>query len=287
VRVMLLVCFVTCIVGLVQAHGGERVSTPFEGEVGEPNTMGGYLVLMISLVLGLMLSNDRPKSKPFLLTLLMVSVVTLALTLSRSSWLAAVPMLATLTYLTKKKFFIIIPLIFIIAVAPIILPQSVKDRFFYTFLQPHDRGDVEIGSFKLDSSTSARVQSWKQVLTKDFVKHPILGHGVTGYGFMDAQYPRVLAETGLLGFVFFFLLLLSILRISLKVFKGTKDPFFRGLTIGYIAGFIGLLTHAVGANTFIIVRIMEPFWFLTAMVVMIPDIERGMAVKRNAQPQQQ
>jgi hypothetical protein len=42
--------------------------------------------------------------------------------------------------------------------------------------------------------------------------------------------------------------------------------------MGYMAGFIGLLFHGLGANTFIIVRIMEPFWFLTAMVVMFPEL---------------
>ena len=57
----------------------------------------------------------------------------------------------------------------------------------------------------------------------------------------------------------------------------------KGLTIGYIAGFIGLLTHAVGANTFIIVRIMEPFWFLTAMVVVIPQIEATDKAQRGSQ----
>jgi hypothetical protein len=44
--------------------------------------------------------------------------------------------------------------------------------------------------------------------------------------------------------------------------------------MGYLAGFIGLLYHGIGANTFIIVRIMEPFWFVTAMVVMIPEMEK-------------
>jgi hypothetical protein len=43
--------------------------------------------------------------------------------------------------------------------------------------------------------------------------------------------------------------------------------------VGYLAGLVGLLVHSVGANTFIIVRIMEPFWFLTALIVMIPRFE--------------
>jgi hypothetical protein len=55
----------------------------------------------------------------------------------------------------------------------------------------------------------------------------------------------------------------------------SQDPFDKGLSIGFIAGFTGLLFHAIGANTFIIVRIMEPFWFIAAMVMMIPSLQNG------------
>jgi O-antigen ligase len=110
-------------------------------------------------------------------------------------------------------------------------------------------------------------------LTKDFAKHPILGYGVTGYGFIDAQYPRVVAETGLIGMAAFLILLISIYRYAVKTYRNTKDTFYKGLSLGYLAGFDGLLVHGLSANTFIIVRIMEPFWFLTAMVIMIPKIE--------------
>ncbi len=273
VTVMLIVCFVTCIVGLIQVPAGERVSTPFEGEVPEPNTMGGYLVLMVSVVLGLLLADDRKKVKPFLLLLLLVCVITLALTLSRGSWVALIPMVFTLIYFTDKRSVIVIPLMFIIAVSPIVLPQTVKDRFYYTFLKPQDRGEFELAGFRLDTSTSARLASWKQVLTKDFGKHPVIGYGVTGYAFVDAQYPRVLIETGLIGLAFFIILLSAIYRYALRIYRQTKTPFFRGLALGYLIGFVGLITHGLGANTFIIVRIMEPFWFLTAMIIMIPQIE--------------
>jgi hypothetical protein len=36
---------------------------------------------------------------------------------------------------------------------------------------------------------------------------------------------------------------------------------------------IGLLVHAIGSNTFIIVRIMEPFWFFAGIVLMLPELE--------------
>ena len=45
------------------------------------------------------------------------------------------------------------------------------------------------------------------------------------------------------------------------------------LLLGFLAGFAGLLAHAFGSNTFIIVRIMEPFWLITGIVMMIPVLE--------------
>ena len=61
---------------------------------------------------------------------------------------------------------------------------------------------------------------------------------------------------------------------ALHTYLTTVDPLFNGISLGYLAGFVAMLIHAIGANTFIIVRIMEPFWFLTAMIIMIPTIQQ-------------
>ena len=71
------------------------------------------------------------------------------------------------------------------------------------------------------------------------------------------------------------MLLYAIYQNAYLTFRQTKNDFFRGLSLGYLAGFFAMLAHGIGANTFIIVRIMEPFWFLTAMIIMIPAIETG------------
>ena len=44
-----------------------------------------------------------------------------------------------------------------------------------------------------------------------------------------------------------------------------------------------MLTHGIGANTFIIVRIMEPFWFLTAIVIMIPQVASRLPADPSAE----
>ncbi len=276
---MLIVCFIVAIVAIAQIPVGGRVSAPFEGPEGEPNTLGGYLVLMLSVVLGMLVSVGSKKMKIALGVMLPFILLALGATLSRSSWVSLVPMALALIYYSPKKLIIIIPLAFIIAAAPFVLPNNIKQRVLFTFTQPAEQGQMAIGGTKIDTSTSARLESWKMVLTSDFIKHPVLGFGVTGYHFVDAQYPRVLAETGLIGLALFFYLLYAIYKNARDACEQTTDPLYRGLLLGYLAGFWAMLAHAIGANTFIIVRIMEPFWFLTAMVIMIPRIEAAAAAE--------
>jgi len=275
---MLIVCLVVCAISIYQIPSGVRVSAPFEGEVGEPNTLGGYLVLILALVVGLLFNNYGTKNQKFFLGVLVLFIlITLAATHSRSSWLALGPMLLALIWFSKRKFVVIVPLIFLVILSAFLLPSGVKERALYTFAQPKEQGQLVIGGVRIDTSTSARLQSWKNVLTRDFIEQPIIGYGVTGYSFIDAQYPRVLAETGLLGLVFFIALLVAIYRNALQAWhRYADDPFYLGVSTGFLAGFFAMLTHAIGANTFIIVRIMEPFWFLTAIVIMIPRIESSI-----------
>jgi len=51
-----------------------------------------------------------------------------------------------------------------------------------------------------------------------------------------------------------------------------SDDFTAGLSAGFMAGYIGLLGHALSTNTFIIIKIMEPFWFIAAIVLSLPHL---------------
>lgn len=270
---MLVVCFCVCVFAISQIPYVERVSAPFEGEEGEPNTLGGYLVLMLCLVVSLLVTPKSIGKKPLLIVLLGLMLVSLAATLSRGSWVALPPVLLALVALSRNRLLIVIPLVIALAVSPYVLPKSVTDRVNYTFNQPENDEQLKIGAVKVDSSTSARLISWKVILTQDFVHHPIIGWGVTGHSFVDAQIPRILIETGLAGLTAFFVLIALLFRHGLRALRVSRDPLFEAISVGYLAGLVGLLVHSVGANTFIIVRIMEPFWFLTALIVMIPRFE--------------
>ena len=82
-------------------------------------------------------------------------------------------------------------------------------------------------------------------------------------------------ELGILGLCIFLYLLYQIARFLLETHRIASDNYVKGLSMGVFAGFITLLLHSIGSNTFIIVRIMEPFWFLMGLVVVLYHIEKN------------
>jgi O-antigen ligase len=270
--VLFITCTLVSLLGLTQIPSGVRVSAPFEGKIGEPNTFGGYLIFMICLATGFFLATPSLKKQILFGFLIFFFAVPFLYTQSRSSYLAAIPALLSFILFTKERRWFFAILIVIGIMLPYIAPDQAKERVAYTFEQGKNRTDVvETMGVKLDTSTSERLRGWRDVL-KDWVQHPFWGFGVSGYRFVDAQYFRVLVETGLIGLLLFLILLSTVFLQAYSSFKAAADPFDRGLCMGFLAGYIALLFHAVGANTFIIVRIMEPFWFVLAMVVMLPHL---------------
>ena len=277
---MVAVAFTTAaivsVVGIAQIPSGERVSAPFEGEVGEPNTLGGYLLILMAIAAGIALETRRFRLRVAMLGLLALMTIPFAFTLSRASFLGVVPAMLVLTALTSRRRFMVGILLLALVFSPVIVavaPSSVTKRVLYTFEPERGQPTVRVGRVGLDPSTSARLLSFRQAI-EGWQNRPLFGYGVTGFGFMDAQYARTLVETGVIGFAAFLWLLWSILRNSTARLGELKDPDDRGITVGFVAGMVGLLVHAIGSNTFIIVRIMEPFWLFAGIVMMLPVLER-------------
>ena len=87
------------------------------------------------------------------------------------------------------------------------------------------------------------------------------------------QYGRILREIGVVGFLAFIWLMVILFKTAWRSFTCVRvDDFGRGLSLGLICALVGLLVMGVAAEVFIIVRIMEPFWFLAAIVVVLPEI---------------
>ena len=276
---VLVTCAISAMIGISQIPSGERVSAPFEGKFGEPNTFGGYLVFMLALILGQALTAPGLPAPLGWAAFAGLLSLPLLYTLSRSSWLATIPMLLTLIILSRRRLILMVGLGALVVLGPLAFPKQVVERYDYTLNAKVDRGDYRIGNARLDTSTSARFDSWRQGL-QGWTNRPLFGYGVTGFAFMDAQFVRVLVETGLVGLAAFLWLLWRTWHVVWDTHKRAAGTWYEGVTLGYLAGLVAMVIHSIGANTFIIVRIMEPFWFITGIITLLPQLERKEAPLR-------
>ena len=270
---------IVSVYAIIQIPLGERVDVTFQGKSGEPNTLGGYLVLVASILIGIMVSYDSPVVRVSSFSLLAITSVPLLYTLSRSSWMALAAMYLVFLVFSRRVLLFVTVLLVVILFAGVIMPQKVRQRYRETFMERPTEGpqQVKIGGHYLDLSASERIISYRKIL-EDIKDHPVLGYGITGYGFIDGQFFRTLIETGLVGLATFIYLLYKAFIVTLQVYKNTQDDLFRGISLGMLAGLVALTAHALSANTFIIIRIMEPFWLLMALVVASENIPPVAAV---------
>lgn len=251
-----------------------RASAPFEAPLdspkeSEPASLGGYYIIAYSMLLAL---SAYSQGKMFL-----ISVITMAFmynsflyTFSRASYLGLIVSFTTFIFLSSRKriFFISAALLGIIFT--LTLPgtsEKVENRIKGTF-----SGDEAIktvvtpfGEIKLEESAWLRYKSLSNVINNVLPIHPALGMGVTGIGLGDNQYALVMGETGLIGLAVFIWLMYSLFKVFYLVYKNSTNDTDKIIGLGLLCALPGLLIQGVGVNTFIIVRIMEPFWFLTAL----------------------
>jgi hypothetical protein len=260
---VLITAVLISIIGIAQIPSGHRVTAPFEGDAGEPNTLGGYLVFIMAFGLAALGRTNRARERLLWLAVVGLMTLPLAYTYSRTSWLAFVAMLAATVILSRDKaiFLSLIAVALIVfAVSP---PQNLIERAAYTLSS--QRQSMVFMGYTIEPSAAARLQAWVTA-GRALADNPFTGAGVTGAGLIDAQYPRVIAETGVIGFMLFIWLLWRLAANGVELRGESTSETETILANGFLAGLCGLIVHGIGANTFIIVRIMEPMWLMAGLV---------------------
>ena len=193
-------------------------------------------------------------------------------TQSRASYLGFLPAYFVLVALSRRRRLAIGLLLVGMIAGAVFAPGPIYKRIAGTFQEQPYQPTVRLGGVRFDPSTSERLLAMQSAVA-GWTKRPILGYGVTGYHFMDTQYFRTLVETGVIGFGTLLFLLWTVWWTTFATYRTALDPTVRGLAAGFLAGFVGLLVHAIGSNSFIIVRIMEPFWFFVGLFVVWPHLK--------------
>jgi O-antigen ligase len=250
-----------------------RVSAPFEKGGTEPNTLGGYLVVVMCAAIGLLSQAPRFAQKlPFIIVTAICSVP-LLYTLSRASYVAMIVGLVILTLITRRAY-LFAALALLAVSAPFIMPTEVKERVAYTFQEVGGQEVNVVGRdepIRVDKSTYERILVWRKVwyLMRLGLQFCLFGGGVSWESVLDSQYARVLMETGVLGLIAFVFLQSRVLLNTRQAYRWTPDWRGRGLAMGMFAATLALMVHSAGTISFLIVRIMEPFWYLVALTVLV------------------
>jgi hypothetical protein len=265
------------------AGPGARASTPFEAPLGnpeesEPASLGGYYLIVFGLIFGVI--SEMPfRSFVWSFAAMAAMLPAFILTLSRASYVGlAISGIAAIFLSSQRRLFLIIVAalgVLALSLSPF-LAERAKGRVAetYTGVAANTVFNTPIGEIRLEESAALRVKSWQRSVFYWLPKNILIGNGVTGVGLSDAQLPLVIAETGVVGTVCWIWMIVVCFKVSWRLYRASADSFVRSLSLGYIIGLIGLLWQSVGVNTFIIVRIMEPFWFLTAIIMKLSQLER-------------
>ncbi len=266
-----------------------RATAPFEVAIGdvrssEPASLGGYYLLIFGFLLALLTEYS---GRVFLFAVLSLAFMLPAflLTFSRASYLGLLAMAPLLVFLTSRRRLAMAAFFLLAFLGSSLLPGisgKVMDRISMTYSGAYATRTFTVagGSIQLEDSAAARVDSLRRVVFEKLPARPVLGWGVTGVGIGDTQYAIVLGEMGLAGFFVFFWMIYSIFSTARRVYAGSAEKWERALALGLMVSLGGLLVQSLGVNTFIIVRIMGPFWFLTAVLMFLARSLDGAQPRR-------
>jgi len=208
------------------------------------NGLAAFEAMFCSLLLGIFVFARKTFSKVAIALIAATCTYCLLFSFSRGGYLGLLVGLVTVG-LFKSRWLLVAAAVIVIGWQTL-LPVAVQERITMT------TEDAKEGQ-QFDSSAQERLVLWEDAMTL-FKRNPITGTGFQtyrsmqrlGYGDTHNYYVKVLAETGVMGFLLFLVLLWKLIRSGTRLFFSTEDPFWRGLSLGFIA----LLTSTVMLNFF-------------------------------------
>ena len=88
-------------------------------------------------------------------------------------------------------------------------------------------------------------------------------------------YLEVAAEIGLIGFIFFMLLLFSVLKYNYVNLIKSEDKYYRYLGAGLYASIIGIMGHGLVEHFLYIPRIIFTFWIIIGITMTAIRIKKS------------
>lgn len=165
-------------------------------------------------------------------------------------------------------------------------PDIYEDKFGNVVAKPRVYSQTAI---QYDLSTGIRLDyAWPKAI-EGFSRNPLLGSGYstltkrriedfTEAESTDNDFLRALGETGLLGFLSFYLIIAIVSWYSIKNFRKINDIFYATIVITIISATAGLLVNAVYIDVFEASKVAYTFWMM--MAILLATIQLSIKPKK-------
>ncbi len=237
----------------------------------EPIIFSIYLTISLPFLISLIITKNKFFNRKILYSMFLIQLIGLILSFSRSGWLALIIIFITIIYYNfhqiylslnslfkfKGLIFLFFFVIFFLLFNMIFTNNLLKSQFEHHIISSFKYGDDKV------YSTISRLISYKYAILS-FKEHLLLGIGYENFIFygsnkiipwisgsvspihfpeINSLYLRFLTELGLIGFIIVLFLGLNILKYLIRSIKNSENDLLRSLSIGFLAGFLGLLTQ--------------------------------------------
>jgi O-antigen ligase len=205
----------------------------------------------------------RMKLKLISYGIVALTILACMYTFSRAAYLALVFSVFVLGLLKDRKLLLILG-VFLVTWQTIV-PTPVRERVNMT----------KDSNGQLEASAQERVDLWTQA-QQSIISNPIFGTGFATFQYgqhvgelKDTHnwYVKILVETGIIGFIMYFILLQQLLAMSYRLFKRATDPLYRGLGLGLFVATCSSLAANCFGDRWTYIEITALFWVLAAAAV--------------------
>ncbi|QDR80085.1 2A73: putative bicarbonate transporter, IctB family [Sporomusa termitida] len=240
-----------------------------------PNLLAGFLVVVMSLAVGIGLHTENIQEKVFLFAFVAVLGTCLVLTYSRGAWLSIVAVTALCGRLYNRKvlwIFLVIPAI------ALFCHDGVMERLLSIFNPT-------------DTSSTLRLALWESTVAMILDK-PFLGIGWGSYWLVYPDYDfflnnpaativhahnmylHIAAEIGIPGLIVFLAIIYGHARKAIQVLDQTQNPWVAGVMLGSVAAVLGLVVNGFTDYIMFNVQMSMLFWLLNAVIIAAWDSSR-------------
>lgn len=245
----------------------------------DPNFVGGFFAIIISVLTGIFLYKKSLKQKISLAIIIAILAVALFLTFSRSAYLALIAGLFVITILKSRKLLIAITIFFVLGLAVSERAQERTAELITSISSVLTTNAVE----NPDPTARLRIQNWQQTWYL-IEKRPLLGSGYNNLrsvnyreGFVtdteihsasgsDSSLLTIFATTGVFGLITYLWIIFLALKHSFFGWRDTKSkPTSKGLSLGILGATTSILIHSLFVNSLLFAPILIYLWPLFAM----------------------